>query len=75
MWYTESMTVSEQLRRAIERCGMTRAELARRSGVAESVLSRFVVGGHNLKTPNLDAVCEALGLVLTAKAGKARKGR
>lgn len=74
------MTVSEQLRQAIDNCGMTRAELARQSGVAESVLSRFVVGGRDLKTPNLDAVCKALGLQLTTtkgkNAGKARsKGR
>lgn len=73
------MTVSEQLRHAIETCGMTRAELARQSGVAESVLSRFVVGGRDLKTPNLDAVCMTLGLWLEGKrklrAGKSRKGK
>jgi transcriptional regulator with XRE-family HTH domain len=67
--------VSEQLRRAIQTCGLTRAELSRLSGVPESGLSRFAAGEGELRTGNVDRLCKALGLTLTAKSGKSRKDR
>lgn len=71
------MTVSEQLRKAIETCGMTRADIARGCGVADSVLSRFVAGEKGLRSENLDTLCGFLGLELKPikKPGKSRKGK
>lgn len=67
-------TVTEQLRKAVETCGQTRYAIAKATGIPASVLSRFVVSGRGLRSENLDKLCAYLGLVLVAKAGKARKG-
>jgi predicted transcriptional regulator len=68
-------TVSETLRRSLDKCGMTPAEVSRTSGVAESVLSRFAAGAQ-LRSDNLDALCNVLGLELVEKRkNPKRKGR
>ncbi|MCC6321727.1 MAG: helix-turn-helix transcriptional regulator [Phycisphaerales bacterium] len=68
-------TVTDQLRRAVERSGQTRYAISKATGVPASVLSRFVASGRGLRSENIDRLCAYLGLVLTAKAGKTRKGR
>lgn len=68
-------TVTDQLRRAVETCGQTRYAIGKATGIPASVLSRFVVSGRGLRSENIDRLCTHLGLVLTAKPGKARKGR
>lgn len=67
-------TVSETLRRTLERCGQTRYAVSKGTGIAESVLSRFA-RGQPLRGDNVDKLADYLGLVLTTKPGKARKGR
>jgi len=67
-------TVTDQLRRAVERCGQTRYAISKATGVPASVLSRFVASGRGLRSANIDRLCAHLGLAL--KAGRARrKGR
>ena len=66
--------VTETLRAALERCGQTRYAVSKATGIPESVLSRFV-HGQPLRGTNLDTLAAYLGLVLTAKMGKARKER
>ena len=68
-------TVTDQLRRAVERCGETRYAISKATGVPASVLSRFVAGGRGLRSENIDRLCAYLGLTLTTKAGNARKGK
>lgn len=68
-------TVTDQLRRAVEESGQTRYAISKATGIPASVLSRFVAGGRGLRSENIDRLCDYLGLVLTTKAGKARKGR
>jgi len=68
-------TVTDQLRRAVERSGQTRYAISKATGIPASVLSRFVASGRGLRSENIDRLCAYLGLVLTAKAGKVRKGR
>ncbi len=65
-------TVSETLRSALELCGRTRYAVSKATGIPESVLSRFV-HGQPLRGTNIDILAVHLGLVLTAKPGKARK--
>lgn len=65
-------TVSETLRRGLERCGQTRYAVSKATGIPESVLSRFI-HGQPLRGANFDKLADYLGLVLTAKAGSARK--
>ena len=67
------MTPTDQLRRIIQTCGMTRAELARLSGVAESVLSRFVNGETDMSMGNIDKLATVLKIDLVSrKRGKGR---
>lgn len=68
-------TVTDQLRRAVERSGQTRYAISKATGIPASVLSRFVASGRGLRSENIDRLCAYMGLVLTAKAGKTRKGR
>ena len=68
-------TVTDQLRRAVERCGQTRYAISKATGIPASVLSRFVAGGRGLRSENMDRLCAYLGLVLTTKPGKSRKER
>lgn len=53
--------MSDQLRRLVESCGLSRYELAKRTGVDESALSRFVHGERGLSMEALDAIGMALG--------------
>lgn len=68
-------SVTATLRTALERCGQTRYAVSKATGIPESTLSRFVAGGKPLRGENIDKLADYLGLVLTAKAGKAPKGR
>lgn len=68
------MTVSEQLRKAVETCGETRYRIAQETGIPESTLSRFVASGRGLSMANTDRLCAYLGLELTPRARK-RKGQ
>lgn len=68
-------TVTATLRAALEACGQSRYAVSKATGIPESTLSRFVAGGKPLRGENIDKLADYLGLVLTAKAGKARKGR
>ena len=63
---------SEQLRRSVRECGMTRYAISKQTGIPESTLSRFVVGGAGLSLDNVDLLVEALELQLVAKGEKNR---
>lgn len=67
-------TVSETLRRELERCGQTRYAVSKATGIPESVLSRFT-HGQPLRGANFDKLATYLGLVLVPKSTKARKDR
>lgn len=62
-----SEPVSEQVRAIIEGCGLTRAELSRRTGVAESVLSRFVRGERSITLDQLDRLDAMLRLRVSSR--------
>ncbi|MCL4190692.1 MAG: helix-turn-helix domain-containing protein [Thermoguttaceae bacterium] len=66
---------SEQLREIIRDCGMTRYELACRSGVQQSALSRFMAGTVGLSLESLDRLAPVLGLSIVRKRQRAKKGR
>lgn len=70
-------TVTEQMHRIIAECGLSRYEIAKRSGVSEATLSRFVNGLQGLSTDTLDKLAEVLRLELVARKPKGRqtKGR
>ena len=64
--------LTDQLRQAIDDCGLTRYEIAKRSGVDESALAKFYNGHRGLSMEALNALGECLQL--TIKLGlKSRK--
>jgi len=67
-------SITEQLRRAIERSGKSRYRISQESGIAEAVLSRFIHGERDLKLDTADRLCAALGLQVVLKA-KRKPGR
>lgn len=62
--------IADRLRQAILDCGETRYALAKRSGVGEPVLCKFMAGA-GLRLESIDRLCEALGLELTKTKRKA----
>lgn len=70
MWYNERVKISETIRKAIEDCGSTRYELAKRAGVEQATLSRFMAGKCGLAMRTVDKLAEALGLELNKRKGK-----
>jgi len=73
---TEKFT--DQLRRIVETCGISRYQISKETGIDESTLSRFVHGERCLSEKNLDQLGEYLGLrIVTDKPkskGRTRKG-
>lgn len=67
--------MTETLRHEVERCGQTRYAISKETGVPQAVLSRFVAGGHGLRSDNIDRLCDYLGLSLVKKPAKRAKGR
>ena len=55
------------MRRAIDESGMSRAEISRGSGVAESQLSRFVRQEHGMSVENLERLAEYLELEIVVR--------
>jgi transcriptional regulator with XRE-family HTH domain len=66
-----SETFTTILRQAIVRCGLTRYEIAKRSGVSQATLSRFVAGG-SLKLESVDRLIDVLGLEVRPKSKRKR---
>jgi transcriptional regulator with XRE-family HTH domain len=63
--------LSEQLRDAIEKAGVTRYEISKATGVSESTLSKFVLRQRpGLSFDALDRVGKYLGLVIVTKPKK-----
>jgi len=67
------MKFSDQVRKAIRTCGLTRYRIAKDTGVSESALSRFMAGKGNLNLDTLDRLAELLGLSLTVRDAKRSK--
>lgn len=68
------MNVSETLRRAVERSGMSRYVIAKETGIAQSMLSRFVTGRRGLSLDAVDRLAAFLKLELVARRAR-RKAR
>ena len=60
------MTFSDQIRRAVRSCGLTRYRIAQEAGIEQASLSRFMAGA-GVTTKTLDAVARVLRLEVTMK--------
>jgi transcriptional regulator with XRE-family HTH domain len=63
----QSAKVSDQLRRIIVDCGLSRYEISRRTGIDEGTLSRFMSGERGLSMKALDRLGENLGLTVNMR--------
>lgn len=64
---------NEQLRQAVMQSDLTRYQISKRTGIAQSVLSRFVHQGNGVSMDSIDKLCECLGLRLVAEGKPKRK--
>jgi len=64
--------LTDQLRQAIDDCGLTRYEIAKQTGIDESALAKFYNGHRGLSMEALNALGEFLELkiILGRKPGK-----
>jgi hypothetical protein len=62
--YMAKKIFSDQLREAVERSGKTGYRLSAETGIAQSILSRFVKQGAGMSLANIDKLCEAVGVRL-----------
>ena len=65
---------SDEVRRAVEDCGLSRYRICRELGIAESTLSRFMSGERGLTMKCLDSLAELLDLHVVAGNRPGRKG-
>lgn len=65
------VTLSEQIRRAVNESGMSRYAICKAIGVHESGMSRFMNGQGGLQLNNLDALSDLLNLNLEKLKRKA----
>lgn len=56
------LTFSDQLRRALRDCGMSRYRIAKEIGCSQTLLGLFVHGQRGLSLPMLDKLAALLGL-------------
>lgn len=66
--------LSEQIRRAVDGCGMTRYAISKETGIDQATLCRFMSGERGLPMKTLDKLADFLDLNITAGKRK-RKGR
>ena len=65
-----ALTLSESLRKAIEKAGYTNYALSQLSGVSQSVLNRFVSGERDITLETASKIAAAIGLELKPKSAK-----
>ena len=66
--------LEQQIKEAIEASGLTCYEIAKRSGVPQPVLSRFVNGKRGINLSTASKLTDAFGLELRPRQAK-QKGR
>ncbi|MCE9548278.1 MAG: helix-turn-helix domain-containing protein [Planctomycetia bacterium] len=66
------LKVSDQVRAAIEGCGLTRYEISKQTGIDQSALTRFMSGERGLSTTVLDTLGELLGLDIVIRKSPRR---
>jgi plasmid maintenance system antidote protein VapI len=72
---TKYVPLTEQLRKAIEGCGVSRYRIAKETGVRAETLCRFVNGQRGLTMEALDTLAQYLGLELRpVRKPRAMKG-
>jgi DNA transposition AAA+ family ATPase len=72
----QRLSLSDELRQAIERSGVTRYSIWQQTGIDQGSLSKFMDGERGLGLESIDKLAELLGLHIVAKPERPRpKGR
>jgi transcriptional regulator with XRE-family HTH domain len=66
--------LSDQIRQAIDGCGVTRYQISQDTGIDAATLCRFMRGNGGLSIPVLDTLSEYLGLRIVSDKPQAKKG-
>jgi transcriptional regulator with XRE-family HTH domain len=67
--------LTDQLKQAIDDCGLTRYEIAKQTGIDESALAKFYNGHRGLSMEALNALGEFLKLKIMLGKKPAKKGK
>ncbi|MCE9590086.1 MAG: helix-turn-helix domain-containing protein [Planctomycetes bacterium] len=67
--------LSDQIRRAIDGCGLTRYRISKETGIAEATLTRFMSAERGLPMKTLDRLADFLDLNITTGRPPAKKDR
>jgi transcriptional regulator with XRE-family HTH domain len=59
--------LTDQLRQLIDECGLTRYEIAKRTGIDESALAKFYNGHRGLSMEALNILGSCLGLEIVMR--------
>ena len=70
----QTKPLTDQLRDAIDDCGLTRYQIAKATGIDESALAKFYNGRRGLSMKALDALGEFLELTITLGRTPGKKG-
>ena len=70
---TKSLT--DQLRQAIDDCGLTRYQIAKETGIDESALAKFYNGHRGLSMEALNALGKCLQLTIQLGRKPEQKGK
>ncbi len=68
------LKLSEQVRRAIDGCGVTRYAIAKQTGIDQATLSRFMSGERGMPMKTMDALADFLELNIVVGKGWKPKG-
>jgi len=60
------LKLSDEVRQAVDACGLSRYRIAKLLDVEQSLLSRFMAGKGGLSTSTLDALAELIDLHVVA---------
>ena len=66
---------SDQVRKAIADCGMSRYAIAKATGITQATLSRFMAGRVAITLDTLDALADLLELDVVTRGKHGRKAR
>lgn len=67
--------LTDQLRQAIDDCGLTRYQIAKETGIDESALAKFYNGHRGLSMEALNALGECLQLKITLGRRPKKEGK
>ncbi|MCC6127391.1 MAG: helix-turn-helix transcriptional regulator [Pirellulales bacterium] len=74
MMKKRSVKFTDEIRAAIENCGITRYRIAKDTGIDAAVLCRFIHGQVGLSMDSLDKLAEYIGFHIALDKPKTTKG-